>query len=119
MNDNWVSASTPPKDLKFVHAYIPHEADIEGGSIVTAYLLNGQWRLNTMDGDPGHIIPAPSHWQELISAPDEEYQPDWQPVPDQEGWKGWKYDANQGEYRDGMALRGAIAPTQWRALHGK
>jgi len=44
------------------------------------------------------------------------YEPNWQPVP---GAPEWKYDANQGEYRVGMSLRGGLAADEWRVLWGK
>jgi len=44
---------------------------------------------------------------------DDEYEPDWQPVP---GEPGWRYDANLGEWHEGRSRVTGIPLVAWRKL---
>jgi hypothetical protein len=59
-----------------------------------------------------------AHLTQLLEPPvlthcEEEYEPAWRPVP---GNPSYLYDANQGEYEDGMSIRTFIPVVDWRAL---
>lgn len=50
----------------------------------------------------------------MCGCDEDDYEPDWQPVP---GQPEWRYDANFGEWREGLSARTGLPLVKWRDVY--